>query len=148
LQNYGVVLDALDEGSLCPVFHENLPRGTTMSIPGSIIHAGPSCNGLRSMLFFTAHPKGKGTEAYSSESQYFHGIILIEIVTALLSQLDNEDNMILLRKLHDATKQYKELYLHIADRDSPIFKFLKQLVNQRGDKDKLMSAFATPSVVE
>jgi hypothetical protein len=93
LKNYGVVFDALEEENLAPVFHETLSRGTTISIPGSVVHVGPSSNKFRAMLLFTAHPKEKD-DTYSSENQYFHGTILIDIVSALLSRIGPENKTI------------------------------------------------------
>ncbi|KAL7569473.1 hypothetical protein ACA910_009706 [Epithemia clementina (nom. ined.)] len=33
------------------------PAGTLMSLPGSVVHAGPLCNDFRAVLFFSAWPK-------------------------------------------------------------------------------------------
>jgi hypothetical protein len=46
--------------------------GTLLSLPGSVIHAGPACDGFRAVLFFTAWPGGGGTDKdgeASSQSQ-------------------------------------------------------------------------------
>jgi hypothetical protein len=53
VETYGVVLDGLTKGKLqtVPLQREKLSSGALMSIPGSLIHAGPSFTKFRVMLF-------------------------------------------------------------------------------------------------
>jgi hypothetical protein len=55
LKGYGNVLDPNLES------HQNhqppvLPAGTVMSLPGSVVHAGPACSTFRAVLFFSGSP--------------------------------------------------------------------------------------------
>jgi hypothetical protein len=50
---------------------DRVATGTLLSLPGSVIHAGPACDGFRAVLFFTAWPGGGVTDkdCESSHSQ-------------------------------------------------------------------------------
>jgi hypothetical protein len=139
LKTYGAVLVGATKGKLqvCVAQTEKLKRGTTMSIPGSLIHAGPSFSKFRAMLFFISHPTGKEEEAYISENQYSHGLVLINIVTWLFScGINNrEERILLLQKLHDSANDYQhKLHLHILDHHCQVYRFLYEISQIKDDR--------------
>jgi hypothetical protein len=69
LEKYGIVLDELTEGTMImdgTIKTERLSRGTTISIPGSLVHAGPTFDNFRAMIFFIAFPIGQAMTTYMS----------------------------------------------------------------------------------
>ena len=75
LQGFGSLLSVLktESANLLP-----LPIGTLLSLPGKVVHAGPSSDKLRAVLFFTGTPSGD--TPYSSDIQHTRTTLISEII--------------------------------------------------------------------
>jgi hypothetical protein len=62
-----VLLPDLPHGA---IQKRNLPTGTVLSLPGGVVHAGPSSEGFRTVLFFSGWQQGSVIEAYDPDVQY------------------------------------------------------------------------------
>jgi hypothetical protein len=157
LEKYGIVLDGLTERTLImdgTVKTEALRRGATISIPGSLVHAGPSCGTFRAMIFFIASPVGQEKDAYKTEEQWSHGSMMIDLVSGLLLSplLVPSERMLLLQKLHKSAQRYPTPLYDQVDETSLHGKLLKDfmitLARQTTDKQRKnhMEKFLTTSV--
>ena len=63
-----------------------IPPGSVLSLPGSVIHAGPAASDYRSVLFFSACPIQDDNVEYNPDTQYT-GIFLCGWLVILLWRL-------------------------------------------------------------
>jgi hypothetical protein len=153
LEKYGMVLDCDTPETVIPHRQNDttaLQQGATLSIPGSVIHAGPHCTSFRAMLFYTAHAPDE--EAYSSDVQFSLGTLMIMLVVKLFDspQLLYEDIMLLLKKFHGVDVKYQyELSRHMTDSGTPLRQLMKKWAKVTDDVsiNTMMSDF-TNSIIQ
>lgn len=99
LRRYGNVLSPELKKYETPL----LKAGTLLSLPGGVVHAGPSCNAFRAVLFFSGYPApntAKGEVApYDPDVQYFDSILLSDIIAKSWNQLSFENRYFLLERV-------------------------------------------------
>jgi hypothetical protein len=111
---------------LCPVVQqvESLPAdqvmstGTLLSLPGSIIHAGPASHSFRAVLFFSAWPAASAVPQYNPDTQYFASLLCSDLVSVLWRTLAGPaDRKYLLTKLacYVNHSRYNNLSHHLQD---------------------------------
>lgn len=66
----------------------SVSTGTLLSLPGSVIHAGPMSNSFRAIMFFSARPGGSKSDAYDPDTQ-FSGVTLCGHIVHLLWRQPN-----------------------------------------------------------
>ena len=93
----------------------SLARGSLMTLPGSVIHAGPKVSGFRCILFFSAWPTTSQVASYNPDTQYFQSMLCADIYFLLHSQLISQDRVYLLNLLAGMLRKYKNLYRHLND---------------------------------
>jgi hypothetical protein len=94
-----------------------LPTGTTSSLPGSVIHAGPASQGFRAILFFSGSAAEHPVGPYNPDTQYFSGTLLCDLISILWERLTVEHRVYMLTKLLDniCTTGYRTLHRHLND---------------------------------
>jgi hypothetical protein len=131
-----------------------LETGTLLSLPGSVLHAGPSSTGFRAVLFFTAWPGGgsdtepAAAEAaqdkdsvdsttstttttrlvppYNPDTQYWKPLLISDLTSAVWDELSNDsDHVYLLTKLADSLKSSNCKDLHCHLSDPSMKHFTK-----------------------
>jgi hypothetical protein len=87
------------------------PAGTLLTLPGSVIHAGPSTEAYRAILFFSASPKKRRSSTnevsvegevaeYHPDVQYYAPMLCGEFLSiGVWHRLNEEDRVYLLTKL-------------------------------------------------
>jgi hypothetical protein len=90
-------------------------RGSVVTLPGSVIHAGPKTNGYRCILFFSGWRRGSFVDGYDPDTQYFQSMLCADIYTILHKHLCIKDRVYVLNKLAEMTQSYKRLYRHLTD---------------------------------
>lgn len=72
-----------------------LPIGSTITMPGGVIHCGPASVGIRAILFFTATPVND-EEHYNPDNQYTRSTLIAEFLVHAWTTLDVEERTYLL----------------------------------------------------
>lgn len=113
-----------------------LSTGTVLSLPGSVIHAGPACSSFRAVLFFTSWPKGSPAAPYHPDTQYFAPLLCADIVTLLWDELSTVDRVYLLTQLADSIHAHNcpHLYRHLSDRH--IIAFTRGLTSKKQSQSR------------
>ncbi|GKZ00140.1 hypothetical protein MPSEU_000967300 [Mayamaea pseudoterrestris] len=98
--------------------------GDCTSLPGSLLHAGPSCPKFRAILFYSATPRdGEHEDAtsiaeYDPDTQYFGALLLADICPVVWPALDDDSKVFMLERLAEyaklAKKQHvRNVYSHV-----------------------------------
>ena len=82
--------------------HFNVGPGVVASLPGSVVHAGPSSETTRAVLFFSGSPKdADASEEYNPDRQY-NGVTLMGHLVSILwtkPKIGKKERIFLLQKL-------------------------------------------------
>eukprot|EP00522_Entomoneis_paludosa_P005082 CAMPEP_0172473804 /NCGR_PEP_ID=MMETSP1065-20121228/69039_1 /TAXON_ID=265537 /ORGANISM="Amphiprora paludosa, Strain CCMP125" /LENGTH=374 /DNA_ID=CAMNT_0013231981 /DNA_START=88 /DNA_END=1212 /DNA_ORIENTATION=- len=108
LRGYGDVLVSDEELKSAEIHNDNLPVGTVLCLPGSVVHAGPKSSTFRAVLFFSAWPKDSQSVAeYDPDTQYGSVFLSGRIVQLLWRQvgMDERARRYLLKKLYRYIRQ-------------------------------------------
>jgi hypothetical protein len=105
------------------------PTGTVTSLPGSEVHAGPSSNKHRTVLFFSACPDTNNTIPYDPDTQSFAPLLLCEFISILWDSLCVDDRVFMLQRLLDSINITKCQHLERHIGDDNMNKFLKIATN-------------------
>jgi hypothetical protein len=145
LRDFGKVLSddvneiSVEESKYMPF----LPTGTLLSLPGSVIHAGPASETFRAVLFFSG--SSNKIDAYDPDTQYFSGLLLCDFVSMLWERLNVPNRVYLLKKLADNIQQtgYKHLHRHLSE--NSMVEFTERVSNgqfENDTKDEFIRRFA------
>mmetsp|Transcript_23499 Transcript_23499/g.65370 ORF Transcript_23499/g.65370 Transcript_23499/m.65370 type:complete len:825 (+) Transcript_23499:60-2534(+) len=108
LEGYGDALLPDEELEKARVAQNHLPAGTLLSLPGSVVHAGPKTDNFRCVLFFSAWPTdSKKAAEYDPDTQYGSVFLCGRIVQLLWRQvgMDEVGRRYMLKKLYRYIRQ-------------------------------------------
>jgi len=135
LRRYGTVLST----HFHKYEHTTVATGSLMALPVGVVHAGPSYDRFRAVLFFTGHPTTTCTapedenqqqqqqqqckivdnqsKPYNPDVQQFDSILLSDMITSVWTQLTVQDREFLLKRLVDylarAPSNNRFMYKHL-----------------------------------
>jgi len=92
-----------------------LKRGSLVTLPGSVIHAGPASKQYRCLLFFSGWRKGSAVAQYNPDIQYFKPLLCADMFSLLYHKLSVPDRLYMIERLAEMVPQYKHLYRHLTD---------------------------------
>ena len=95
--------------------HRLLRRGTLLTLPGSVMHAGPKSRSYRCLLFFSGWRKGSAVASYNPDIQYFGPLLCADLFALLYEKLSVVDRLYMIRQLDAFLSEYKNLYRHLSD---------------------------------
>jgi hypothetical protein len=142
---------------------ESVAVGTVLSLPGSVMHAGPPSSDFRAIMFFSAWPSDGNQSVdnkdnvscavppYNPDTQYFKPLVISALIILLWEDVmqhnENNDGEYLLTKLAHSILQpgtCKHVYRHI--RDERVFRFAKTVEDhsyQQANLNEFISFFAS-----
>eukprot|EP00466_Bigelowiella_natans_P016100 jgi/Bigna1/88358/estExt_fgenesh1_pg.C_310047 len=85
LRDFGDVL-ASSSTYNCMRNHSSVSTGSLISLPGSVVHAGPGTSAFRAVIFFSASPKACGVEEYHPDTQYSSVLLSGHLVSLMWRQ--------------------------------------------------------------
>jgi len=101
--------------------------GTLLSLPGSVVHAGPRSSGFRAVMFFSAWPEGSDVAEYDPDTQYSSVLLCGHLVSLMWAQIGVgfSERLYLLRVLAGEIEScpVKDLWLHFSEGE--FAKFIK-----------------------
>jgi len=86
-----------------------------VTLPGSVIHAGPASKQYRCLLFFSGWRKGSAVAQYNPDIQYFNPLLCADMFSLLYHKLSVPDRLYMIERLAEMVPQYKPLSRHLTD---------------------------------
>ena len=77
---------------------KTLKRGTLITLPGSVVHAGPSSTTFRSVLFASMWPKGSTEPRYDPDTQYSSIILCSHLLSLVWSNIGLTERIYILER--------------------------------------------------
>ncbi|CAB9524120.1 expressed unknown protein [Seminavis robusta] len=111
---------------------EKLATGSLLSLPGSVVHAGPASTDFRAVIFFSGWPNGSEVAPYDPDVQYTSVLLMAHFVS-LLWQAEGvgyPERLYLLQRLaqYTETSMVKEVYRHFGP--GPLANFIGNIEEQ------------------
>lgn len=120
LNNYGKVLD-----STLTLFSpgKTLERGTLMTLPGGVVHAGPSSTTYRSVIFASIWPKGSIEPSYDTDTQYSSITLCCQLLLFIWGNISVTERTYMLERIvsyiHD--KGFQDMSHHLPEGPLAVF---------------------------
>jgi hypothetical protein len=126
IESYGLVFSELGETRNEQL---SLPVGSLVSLPGGVVHAGPSSDSFRLVVFFSASPIDTPIPEYTPDIQFFSCNFWGYLVQVLWDMVADSDRVYLLEKLAriiDEKQTYvKDVASHFAK--GPLHNFIYRI---------------------
>jgi hypothetical protein len=111
---------------------DNNSTGTILSLPGSVIHAGPAYGDFRAIMFFSAWPQSNETAPYDPDVQYTAVLLTGHFVNCLWRRegIEYPARLFLLQLLAQYVEGSIAPRMHAHFRPGPTSDFIRNIEEQ------------------